>query len=116
MQRRELPEDWEKSVPMFPADAKGVATRDSSAQVLNAVAQNMPWLVGGSADLSPSSKTRLTFEGAGDFRAAAPPAAISTSASASMPWGPSSTACPVEVAALRIRLPDLQRLRARPSG
>lgn len=69
MQRRDLPADWEKSVPVFPADAKGVAGRDSSAKVLNAVAQKIPWLVGGSADLSPSTKTRLTFEGAGDFQA-----------------------------------------------
>lgn len=69
MQRRDLPEDWEKSVPVFPTDAKGVAGRDSSAKVLNAVAQKVPWLIGGSADLSPSTKTRLTFEGAGDFQA-----------------------------------------------
>jgi transketolase len=69
MQRRDLPADWEKGIPVFPADAKGVAGRDSSAKVLNAVAQKIPWLVGGSADLSPSTKTRLTFEGAGDFQA-----------------------------------------------
>jgi transketolase len=69
MQRRDLPADWEKSVPVFPADAKGIAGRDSSAKVLNAVAQKIPWLIGGSADLSPSTKTRLTFDGAGDFQA-----------------------------------------------
>jgi transketolase len=69
MQRRDLPDGWEKSVPVFPADPKGLAGRDSSAKVLNAVAQKIPWLVGGSADLSPSTKTRLTFEGAGDFQA-----------------------------------------------
>jgi transketolase len=69
MQQRDLPADWEKSIPVFPADAKGIAGRDSSAKVLNAVAQKIPWLVGGSADLSPSTKTRLTFEGAGDFQA-----------------------------------------------
>lgn len=69
MQRRDLPADWEKSVPVFPPDAKGYAGRDSSAKVLNAVAQKIPWLIGGSADLSPSTKTRLTFEGAGDFQA-----------------------------------------------
>ena len=69
MQRRDLPTGWEKSVPVFPADAKGFAGRDSSAKVLNAVAQSIPWLVGGSADLSPSTKTRLTFDGAGDFQA-----------------------------------------------
>jgi transketolase len=69
IQRRDLPDDWEKSVPVFPADAKGLAGRDSSAKVLNAVAQKIPWLVGGSADLAPSTKTRLTFDGAGDFQA-----------------------------------------------
>ncbi|MBZ5567703.1 MAG: transketolase [Acidobacteriia bacterium] len=69
IQRRDLPDDWEKSVPVFPADAKGIAGRDSSAKVLNAVAQAIPWLIGGSADLSPSTKTRLTFDGAGDFQA-----------------------------------------------
>jgi transketolase len=69
MQRRELPEGWDKNLPGFPADPKGLATRDSSAKVLNVLAQNVPWLIGGSADLAPSTKTRLTFEGAGDFEA-----------------------------------------------
>ena len=68
MQRRDLPEGWEKSVPVFPADPKGLAGRDSSNKVQNAVAQKIPWLVGGAADLAPSTKTRLTFEGAGDFQ------------------------------------------------
>jgi len=67
MQHRELPEGWESSIPVFPADPKGMGGRDSSAKVLNAVAQKVPWLLGGSADLAPSTKTRLTFEGAGDF-------------------------------------------------
>ncbi len=69
MQRRELPEDWDKNLPVFPADAKGDAGRDASSKVLNTLAQNVPWLIGGSADLAPSTKTRLTFEGAGDFTA-----------------------------------------------
>jgi transketolase len=69
MQHRQLPEGWDRNLPEFPADAKGLATRDSSAKVLNAVAKNMPWLIGGSADLAPSTKTRLTFEGAGEFSA-----------------------------------------------
>jgi transketolase len=69
IQRRDLPEGWEKALPVFPADPKGIASRDSSGQVLNAVAQAVPWLVGGSADLSPSTKTRLVFGGAGDFQA-----------------------------------------------
>jgi transketolase len=72
MQRRDLPDGWEKALPAFPPDPKGLATRDSSGQVLNAVAQAVPWLVGGSADLSPSTKTRLVFDGAGDFQAGAP--------------------------------------------
>ncbi len=70
MQQRRLPEGWDADLPVFPADAKGLATRDSSAKVLNAIAKRVPWLLGGSADLAPSTKTRLTFEGAGDFTAA----------------------------------------------
>ncbi|HEV7520309.1 MAG TPA: transketolase [Candidatus Angelobacter sp.] len=69
MQHRQLPEGWDKSLPVFPADPKGMAGRDASAKVLNAIAQNVPWVIGGSADLAPSTKTRLTFEGAGDFEA-----------------------------------------------
>ena len=67
MQHRQLPEDWDKDLPTFPADAKGLATRDSSGRVLNNVAWNVPWLIGGAADLFPSTKTRLTFERAGDL-------------------------------------------------
>jgi len=67
MQHRELPDGWDKDLPVFPADPKGLATRDSSGKVLNALAKNYPWLIGGSADLAPSTKTRLTFDGAGDF-------------------------------------------------
>jgi transketolase len=69
MQRLELPDEWDKNLPAFPADAKGVATRESSGKVLNALAQNIPWLMGGSADLATSNKTTLKFEGAGDFQA-----------------------------------------------
>ncbi|HEY7477370.1 MAG TPA: transketolase [Actinomycetota bacterium] len=67
IQRRELPVGWDADVPTFPPDPAGLATRDSSGQVLNAIARNVPWLLGGSADLAPSTKTRLTFEGAGDL-------------------------------------------------
>jgi transketolase len=67
MQRRALPDRWDDGMPAFPADPKGLASRDSPGQVLNAVAQGVPWLVGGAADLAPSTKTRLTFDGAGDF-------------------------------------------------
>ncbi|WP_045836541.1 transketolase [Hyphomicrobium sp. 99] len=69
MQKREFPNRWDADVPSFPADPKGLATRDSSGKVLNAIARHVPWLIGGSADLSPSTKTNLTFEGAGDFEA-----------------------------------------------
>jgi transketolase len=72
MERRELPEGWDKDIPTFPADAKGLATRDSSGQVLNAVAKNVPWVVGGSADLNPSTKTFMKFEGAGTFTSKTP--------------------------------------------
>jgi len=68
LHHRQLPENWDKGVSAFPADAKGLASRDSSAKVLNVLAKNVPWLIGGSADLAPSCKTRLTFDGAGDFQ------------------------------------------------
>ncbi len=67
MQRRQPPDGWDKDLPTFAPDAKGLATRESSGKILNAIANNHPWLMGGSADLYPSTKTRLTFEGAGDF-------------------------------------------------
>ncbi len=69
MQRRELPTGWDKNLPVFPADPGGLAGRDASGRVLNVVAQNIPWFLGGSADLGPSNKTLLTFGGAGDFQA-----------------------------------------------
>ena len=68
MQRRELPTGWEKNLPVFPPDAKGLATRESSGKVLNALAQGVPWVVGGSADLATSNKTTLKFDGAGEFQ------------------------------------------------
>ncbi len=72
MMHRMLPEGWDQGVPSFPADAKGLATRDASGKVLNVLGKNVPWLMGGSADLGPSCKTRLAFEGAGDFLADQP--------------------------------------------
>jgi transketolase len=66
IQRREPPKGWDAEIPTFAPDAKGIASRDSSGKVLNAIAKHHPWLIGGSADLSPSTKTRLTFEGAGE--------------------------------------------------
>jgi transketolase len=67
MQRRELPDGWDRDIPEFPPDEKGMAGREASGKVLNAIAANHPWVLGGAADLAPSTKTRLTIDGAGDF-------------------------------------------------
>ena len=72
MQRRELPAGWDRDLPSFSPDPKGIAGRDASGEVLNRLAQNIPWFLGGSADLGPSNKTTLKFAGAGDFDAASP--------------------------------------------
>jgi transketolase len=72
MQRRELPSGWDRNLPVFPPDPKGMAGREASGQVLNVLAQKIPWLLGGSADLGPSNKTTLTFAGAGQFQADSP--------------------------------------------
>ena len=71
MDRHQLPEGWDKDIPTFPADAKGIASRDSSQKVLNAIGPHVPWLIGGAADLAPSTKSNMTFAGAGSFQ---PPA------------------------------------------
>jgi transketolase len=72
MQRRELPAGWDRNLPVFPADPKGIAGREASGKALNTLAQNIPWFLGGSADLAPSNKTTLKYEGAGDFQADSP--------------------------------------------
>jgi transketolase len=72
IQRRDLPAGWDRNLPSFPPDAKGIAGRDASGQVLNVLAQNIPWFLGGSADLGPSNRTTLKFPGAGDFEAETP--------------------------------------------
>ena len=72
MQRRELPAEWDHNLPAFPADPKGIAGRDASGKTLNVLAQNIPWFLGGSADLGPSNKTTLTYLGAGDFQSDTP--------------------------------------------
>jgi transketolase len=72
MQQRELPAGWDRNLPVFPADPKGMAGRDASSKVLNVVAQNIPWFLGGSADLGPSNRTLFTYEGAGQFQADTP--------------------------------------------
>jgi transketolase len=72
MQRRELPQGWDRNLPTFKADPKGIAGRDASGEVLNVLAQNIPWLLGGSADLGSSNKTTLKFAGAGDFEPGTP--------------------------------------------
>jgi len=69
MEAQELPSGWDAEIPQFPADTKGTASRNSGGKVLNALAKNIPWLLGGSADLSPSTKTNLTFPEAGSFEA-----------------------------------------------
>jgi transketolase len=68
IERRELPSGWDRDLPVFPADPKGIAGRDASGKVLNVLARNIPWFLGGSADLGPSNRTLLTYEGAGDFQ------------------------------------------------
>jgi transketolase len=72
IQRRELPAGWDRDLPVFAADPKGVAGREASGKVLNVLAQNLPWFLGGSADLGPSNKTTLTYQGAGSFQADSP--------------------------------------------
>jgi transketolase len=67
MQSRKLPSGWDRDLPVFPADAKGMAGRDASGKVLNQLAQNIPWFLGGSADLAPSNRTALKYSGAGEF-------------------------------------------------
>ncbi len=69
MDHHELPEGWDADIPVFPADAKGLASRDSSQKVLNAIGKHVPWLIGGAADLAPSTKSNMTFDGAGSFEA-----------------------------------------------
>jgi transketolase len=82
--RDKLPEGWDADIPVFPADAKGVASRDSGGKVLNAIANRVPWLIGGSADLSPSTKTDIKVPT--PSRRATMAAATSTSACASTAW------------------------------
>ena len=72
MEKRELPKGWDKDIPTFPADAKGLAGPRDSGKVLNAIAKNVTWVVGGAADLNPSTKTFLKVEGAGTFTARDP--------------------------------------------
>jgi transketolase len=72
IQRRELPDGWDKGLPGYAPDLKGLAGRQASGDVLNAISRNVPWLIGGSADLAPSTLTRLTDDEAGDFLASSP--------------------------------------------
>jgi transketolase len=72
MQRRELPAGWDRNLPTFKPDPKGIAGRDASGQVLNVLAQNIPWFLGGSADLGSSNRTTFKFDGAGTFEAGTP--------------------------------------------
>ena len=86
MQRRDLPSGWDRNLPVFAADPKGVAGREASGKVLNVLAQNIPWFLGGSADLGPSNKTTLKYEGAGDFQAPLRVARTCITASVSTRW------------------------------
>ncbi len=69
IETHQLPEGWDAEIPVFPADAKGIASRDSSQKVLNAIGKHVPWMIGGAADLAPSTKSNMTFDGAGSFEA-----------------------------------------------
>ena len=65
----EMPDDWMTGIPAFPADAKGMASREAGGLALNGFARNVPWLLGGAADLTPSTKTKLSFTDAGSYEA-----------------------------------------------
>ena len=113
MQRRELPAGWDRNLPSFPADPKGIAGRDASGEVLNVLAQNIPWFLGGSADLAPSNKTTLKFAGAGDFEAATPERPESAFRHPrARDGGDRQRAVALEAAGLRRDLLHLQRLCA----
>ena len=115
MQHRQLPDGWDRDLPTFPADPKGMAGRDASAKVLNAIAKNLPWLIGGAADLAPSTKTRLTFDGAGDLTGGEPRRpehALRDPRARDGRGGERDVA--LQAAGLRLHLPHLQRLR--PAG
>ena len=112
MQRRQLPEGWDRDLPQFPADPKGMAGRDASGKTLNAIARNVPWLIGGAGDLAPSTKTRLVFDGAGDLEAGTPGGrnmhfGVREHAMGAIVNGLSLS----KVRGVRLRVPHLQRLR-----
>ncbi len=121
--RHDLPDGWDSAIPVFPPSATGLSTRDASGQVLNAVAAHVPWLIGGAADLSPSTKTHLNFAGAGDFQ---PPGTPGSYAGRNLHFGVREHAMCAAVngltltgaARVRLGLPDLHRLRPRrhPAG
>ncbi len=104
MQSREPPRGWDAELPAFPADRKGLATRESSGKVLNAIAEHYPWLIGGAADLGASTKTPLKFRRRRKLRSRRKRRPQSrTSASASTPWAPSSTALRSKVCGRSVR-------------
>ncbi|HUY06798.1 MAG TPA: transketolase [Acidimicrobiales bacterium] len=72
MQRRELPEDWDRALLAYPTNTTGLASRVSSGEVLNAFAEAVPWVIGGAADLAPSTMTHLVFDGAGELQTGEP--------------------------------------------
>jgi transketolase len=113
MQHRQLPDGWDRGLPVFPSDPKGLASRDASGQVLNVLAQNIPWLLGGAADLDPSTKTRLTFDGAGDFEAGAYGPQLPLRHPRTRDVRDRQRHGAGKGPPVRLRLPDLHRLRAR---
>jgi len=66
--KRDLPEGWDSTIPTFEPDTKGMATREASGKVLNAIAEKVPWVMGGAGDVGASTKTLLLFEDAGEFQ------------------------------------------------
>ena len=113
MQSREPPRGWDADLPEFPADGKGLATRESSGKVLNAIAEHYPWLIGGAADLGTSTKTPLKFASAGDFEADESAGRnLALRHPRARDGRRSQRPCARGLAAVRFELPDLLRLHA----
>ena len=114
MQRRELPDGWDRDIPSFDADEKGIATRKASNQVQNAIAEHVPWLLSGSADLTDSTSVRLDVERQRRRlrarRPRRPPAPLRDPRA--RVGGDLERALALEAAPLLVDLPDLLRLRA----
>ena len=113
MQHRELPQGWDRDLPVYAADQKGIAGRDASGAALNAIARNVPWFLGGSADLGTSNRTTLKFTGAGDFQATNPRRPEFAFRDPRARYGCDlQRTCAIEAAAFRSDIFHLQRLCA----